>query len=421
MYTGLKIRLYHLLRASERYTKTDMIYLMRGGFWSGVSQTAYIPLAIGLSVAFANLVSPEVYGTYRFVLSLASIIGVFALTGVDLAIPQAVARGYEGMLRSGFATYMRWGWVTFAAAGVGALYYLLNGNTVLGYSLLIIGVCTPLFSGASLYGEYLSGRKEFRLAAMFSILQLVFTTAAVFTTILLSPDVLTLIAVYFVSHTLSALALYLYVSWRFRPNDATDPESERFGLHLSATNILGTVADQLDKVLVFHFFGAAQLAIYAFATAIPEYLRGSTKVFTTLAVPKYAIRDRASFDNTMIGKTIVLTLTLGLVVVAYMLAAPYIFELLYPRYLESIPYSQVYALVILAGAGSIPMATLLSQRAVREQYTQSVVNNLVRIGLLLVLSYVYGLWGIIFARVLSRLFGFSLGTMLAWKMAKDAE
>ena len=88
--------LYRILRWSERYTRTDMVYLAKGGFWTGVKRVFGIPLGIGLSIALANLLTPEDFGVYKFVLAFAGIITAFSLTGMSTAVMQAVAQGYEG-------------------------------------------------------------------------------------------------------------------------------------------------------------------------------------------------------------------------------------------------------------------------------------------------------------------------------------
>ncbi|HVM58715.1 MAG TPA: oligosaccharide flippase family protein [Candidatus Paceibacterota bacterium] len=403
MYSTLKERFVALLRWTERYTKTDMVYLTKGSFWIAVGQVVYVPTALLLSVAFANLVPKDVYGTYRFILSLASIVGVFALTGVDTAIPQAVARGYEGAVRQGFRTYLKWSWMMIAAGGVLAAYYLFHGNTTIGYAILIAGVTLPVFSGASLYSEFLIGRREFRVNALLSIFQTLFPAVIMLATMLLVPDTLALITAYFVGTMVSALLLYFFVIRRYHPNARIDPESTRFGFHVSFANFLAVTADQLDRLLVFHFFGAAQLAEYSFAIAIPEYLRSATKAVNTLATPKYAVRERVSFRHTILQKTFLLVGGLAIVALAYALSAPFIFRVFYPHYLASIPYSQVYALAILGGGTMLSNAALTAQRAVREQYLTVTANNTVRIVLLIVLTLYFGLWGTIVARILGKL------------------
>ena len=88
------------LRWSQKYTKTDMLYLASGSFWYVAGQVITSLSTLALAVAFANLVSPEVYGTYKYVLSLAGIFSIASLPGISTAIARAVARGNESVIHA---------------------------------------------------------------------------------------------------------------------------------------------------------------------------------------------------------------------------------------------------------------------------------------------------------------------------------
>src|SRR5689334_12787395 len=78
---ALMARAERLLRWSERYMKTDMVYLAKGSFWLTLGQVAASASGLLLVIGFANLLPKEVYGTYKLILSLAGIIASFSLTG----------------------------------------------------------------------------------------------------------------------------------------------------------------------------------------------------------------------------------------------------------------------------------------------------------------------------------------------------
>ena len=78
----IKIKAYNLLRWSEKWTKTDMIYLARGGFWLTLGQVISSLSAFLLAIAFANLLPKETYGEYKYILSIASILAIPTLTGM---------------------------------------------------------------------------------------------------------------------------------------------------------------------------------------------------------------------------------------------------------------------------------------------------------------------------------------------------
>lgn len=69
LHMHLKTRIHALLRSSERYFKTDMVYLAKGGSWLFSAQVLSGALSFILAIAFANLVPKEAFGTYKYVLS----------------------------------------------------------------------------------------------------------------------------------------------------------------------------------------------------------------------------------------------------------------------------------------------------------------------------------------------------------------
>ena len=99
-------------------------------------------------------------------LSIAGIVGVFTLTGMNTAIVQAVARGFDGALKIGALIKLRWSIGVTLAASVVALYYFINDNNMLAISFLIVGTFAPFLESFKLYNSFLIGKREFRASAM---------------------------------------------------------------------------------------------------------------------------------------------------------------------------------------------------------------------------------------------------------------
>src|SRR3989344_4903049 len=121
-------KLYTVLRGLEKYTKADMVYLAKGGFWITFGQSFSTLLSLVLIIAFANLLPKETYGTYRYILSLASIFNVFTLTGMNSAVARAVAIGHEGALRTSVKYQLKWNLLMLVAFFTLGGYYLANGD-----------------------------------------------------------------------------------------------------------------------------------------------------------------------------------------------------------------------------------------------------------------------------------------------------
>ena len=188
----------------------------------------------------------------------------------------------------------------------------------------------------------------------------------------------------------------------FDPNNETDPESISYSKHLSLINIIATIANNIDGILVFHYLGAANLAIYSFATAMPEQIKGWIKNLSTLAMPKFSEKSRDQIGQGILYKTAIFGLATALIVLLYVIVAPFIFSIFFPKYLASTAFSQVFAISLISTINLIPQTALQAQSAKQELYTLTIYSSVIQIIILVVMVYYFGLWGAIWARVITR-------------------
>jgi O-antigen/teichoic acid export membrane protein len=261
----------------------------------------------------------------------------------------------------------------------------------------------------------LSGRKAFKGLSVLRILRTFFIFIGLFTAILLTDNPLYLIAVYFFLNTFSALFLFNLVLKTNKPNAVEDPETHALSKHLSVMNLLATVADQIDDVLVFHYLGPIQLAIYNYAVAIPNNLAGFVKQIGGLATPKYVTKDKKEVQNTLLQKSFILFCLSLPVAILYIIASPYIFEWLFRQYEASVVYSQVYSVTLLMSA-VLPLAFLEAHTAIKEKYKLNVFSNVFKLAAIFIGIAVWGIWGAIFARIISKFFGVSLAFFFAKRL-----
>ena len=396
----LRQKAYAFLRWSERYFKTDMVYLGSGGFWLFFGQGAGILSSLILAIGFANLLPPEEYGNYKYVLSVASVIGGFTLTGLTTAINRAAARGSEGTLRYGFKKMLLWsGAATMLSCGA-ALYYFMRENTFLAYSFLIIGATSPLISAASLYRPFLIGKKEFRQASVSGMLQSTIPAFSVLTMLLIQAPLLVLIATYFFSNAIVVYLLYRTAAKK-ASNNAVEPNTDHLGKHLSIMGLATAVSGKIDSILVFQLLGGAELALFSLATKIPDTIRGALKNVDALAMPKFAHKTKEEMKRAVWSKTVITFFATIVITGAYFVTAPFIFSTLFPQYIEVFPYTQVYAFIL-------PLSFLLaaayfdSQAIVRERYVITFTDIATRIIFSFIGIYFFGVWGAIIAHILNR-------------------
>lgn len=400
----LKDRFILFLRWSERYTKTDMVYLTHGGLWAGIAQV----ISSGALFLFAFVVShylpKEVYGEYKYILAVVGLLGTLSLSGLGSAVLQSVSAGHEGSLYVGFWTNIRWSAAVFLGSLTLALYYLIGGNTTLAFGILIGGCLSPILTSANLAGSFLVGKKDFKHYALyFGIIETLLSMGSLIFTIFLTQNTLILVGVYFLSNTLATLWLYRRVIRMYAPKkDNHDPGMLLYSKHLSFMNILLGIAGSIDEVLTFHFLGPAQLAIYSFAIAIPDQIKGPIKTLQLMLQRNYTVRPDHEIQAGMRHKSIVIFISTLLIISLYVVSAPFIYRTFFPEYTTAALYSQVYALS-LVGFAFLPAGSyLVAKKRVREQYLSNTIVSILQILILVAGVTMWGLWGMIAARILTR-------------------
>jgi O-antigen/teichoic acid export membrane protein len=414
---AIKSKIYTLLRRSETIFKTDMIYLVKGGSWLGLSQIITIATGFGLSLAFTNLLSPETYGIYKYVLSIVSLLLITTLNGVDSAVTQSVARGFDGTLALGVRTKIKWGlFGSLGSVGV-ATYYYIQGNTVLAIAFIISAFFIPFIESFDLYNALLNGKKLFKKFSNWNSIKKIIPTGLLITTLYLTSNLFIILSVYFLSALILNIWFFNKTTNDLLSNNLIDPDSMSFGKHLSVLNILSTLATELDKILVFHYLGAVQLAVYTIALAPVDQIKGILKNLNALAFPKFAEQKTIAIKETLAKKTTLLTIGSSVIIGVYIILAPLFFKLFFPKYIESVIYSQVLAFTLIGAIISGFLYTILEARAHTKGLSFfNISTNILNLTILFPLVYYFGIWGAIGARGVSRFTSAIVAYLLVQRM-----
>jgi O-antigen/teichoic acid export membrane protein len=405
----------NILKRGTSIFETDLHYVVKGSFWIVSAQALASFTSFFLAIAFAHFLSKEDYGNYKYILSVAGLISAISLSGLSTSIVQSVARGFENIFNKSFWLNIKWSiGMILTAIGISG-YYFVQKNYLLGSSMLVVALLAPIVNGSLLYRSFLNGKKEFRATSLYNSILTIVPALAVFGTMVYFPNPFWIVLVYFGSNALVAGFIHFYVRAKWKPNKQIDPESDTYSKHLSAINILDMIATNLDKVILFQHLGATSLAMYSFATAIPEQIRNLFKAIPTLAVPKLAEKTNEDIQKVIYKKIFKLFLITIPVIILYYFAAPFIYRLIFPQYIEAIVFSQVFAIILLM-EGGLSGSVFEARMAIREQYILNVASNVVKIVLLYILMILYGIWGVIFARIISRFIGFGIALYLLRKL-----
>lgn len=414
MINFLKEKSISVLKWSEQYTKTDMIYLAKGGFWLSLSQSVSSLCALILSIAFANLLPKESFGIYKYVLSVCSILMIPSLNGIFTSFNRSVAMGNEGDLKDGLKTQIKWSLIGSALSIIISIYYLFHHNQILFFCFLIVAAFLPIFSNFNIYNSLLSGRKKFRLLSLFGISELILGLIVIIISLLFTKNPVLIILAYFISYSLIRVILLFRTLKKYPPNENKDPEMISYGKRLTAMRVIGEIYKYLDKVLIFHYIGAIELAIYAIATSAPAQINNLISQIGTLAFPKYAQADKERARKSLKSKILILGLLSIVAFIIYIIIAPFVFKLIFPKYPEAIIYTQIFAISLLAIPALIPSTFLYAQKETKKLYKANIFMPIINIAILFI-SVQFGLMGVIIGKIFNSFLNFIFLTYLTKK------
>jgi O-antigen/teichoic acid export membrane protein len=416
MVNKLKNSTYKFLRKSQKFTGTDNVYLATQGSYLIIGNIISTAASFLLAIAFARLLPKEIYGQYRYVLSVVGLIAIASLQGINNAIIRGVAKGFEGVLKKGFKTKLKWSLLgSLASIGV-AIYFWVQGNIELTISFLIVAVFLPLFKSGEVYQSYLDGKKLFGKRVTYTTIIRVLSAAALILALFLTKNLIILILVYFLSYSILRLFFFSWIIRKMKPNKTDDPPTISYGKHLSFMGIIGLIAMQLDKVLLFHLVGPVQLAVYSFATLPIEYLKGPLQHIQELALPKLSIRSKTEIKKSLPKKLLKASFLIGIMIIIYIVIAPYIYKIFFPQYVDSVFYSRLFSLTLLFFPMAMIRTSFQAQMMIKELYRINIISPLIQIILLLILTPLYGVLGAVAAILLSHVFYFFLAWFFFKKM-----
>lgn len=399
---NLRNKAYRLLRGSDNFFKTDMVYLAKGGFWLNVVTVSNFLSSFLLLYIFGNFLDSTTYGTYRYFLSFYAILTVFTLGGFNTAVTRSVAQGYEGDFYRAFRFQFTAGGVVALVTMSIALYYFLNGNTLLSTGFLIMAFALPLMESLDLYQGFLSGKRLFRTLAIVNIVSNIVSTIALLVAVMVSTSVVAILAVYFVSW----IMVKMFFFFRIRKDilrENVSPGFFRLGTRFSLVNMASGISLYIDRILLFHFTGPHEVAVYSFAAAPAEQIKGFFKNLSSLILPKLSIRNEKEIMSGLGRKIFTMIMVIVPIIIVYVLIIPKIFSWFFPQYLESVGLSQVY-IVSLLGLLIVPMNMAMSAiPKTRALLAANTISPFLSIPVTYLLIGTMGLWGAVWAKLATRM------------------
>lgn len=404
-----------LVSEIDKRLQLDIRYYVRNSAYLIIVEGVTVLLGLASSIAFARLLPREIYGQYNYILSILGILAISTLTGMNTAITQAVARGYDGVLTQGTKVRIKWGFLGSIAAFSIGVYYYFNGSLPLAMCFMIAAPLLPFFYSFATFNPFLEGKKNFKEASKYQGIIKFVSVSAVIAAVYYSRDIVWIFVTYF-SSILLLQAYFYWTTAKSIDNKNRDEAAIPFGKHMSLMNVIPTVRQHFDKIIVGALLGFSDLAIYTIAVIITEYVKRLVKIVASLIFPKVAVMEEKKAYAETKKRLAYLTIGFAAICGVGIALCPYIIPLLYSgKYLDSVFYAQLlFISIMVVTPGTILLQVLAAQKKVKSLYIVNTSFPLLEIVLLVLLIPHLGILGAVFAKLASRLYH----TAITWLLTR---
>ena len=381
--------------------RTDIRYLYREGSAIGIGYFVSVFSGVILAFTIANILDPSEYGIYKYLLSLAGVVGALTLTGFSASLTRSIAKGFDGTFFSAVRSQLRWSLIAVVVGLAIAIYYLINDALFFGLVILAVSLLIPFRDLGLLSDGYLNGRELFKFKTIVNAKRVITTTFFVLAVAYFSREVYLIVFSQFLFETIGLLIIFFYALKKF-PLRNKSADDVSYGKHLSVLDIIQRLFAQADKVLVFQLFGAVAVASYSIALMPVLQLFSMTKVIRTLIAPRLSKRTFTEIHATILHKVIALLLVSGVIAIVYYFFTPILYTYLLPKYTHIVPLAQIATIILLFSPQALFGQILVAQKCKRELYYSTMFQNIFFVVFIGVGAYLGGMSGALVGFVVSR-------------------
>jgi hypothetical protein len=214
---------------------------------------------------------------------------------------------------------------------------------------------------------------------------------------LINPTLLSIVGTYFGTHLLMVYVLHRVTLNKIPPNDKVDKELVPYAKHITAMALVGALTSQLDKFILFIFFGPVSLANFWIASVVPQECGRLISIVTSTFFPRM-VRDSTQMALHTVKKLFFSFFVVTVVGAAvYYFFAPVIFNLLLPAYTESIGMSTWLMLAYAVIPHVFVWNIFTANKMIKELYWYSIGEPVLVVGLYGLLIPFFGVWGLVYA------------------------
>lgn len=328
--------------------KLDLNYFLKSGTWTSLSMILDILLGLFLSFAIANYLDKTMAGKYFFTLSIIGIFSIFSLNGFTTIATNK-------FLKKDYSLYLKGTLIRIFGSIIGAfflfiagIYTYLKGMEI--WPFLIISGIFIIGNNFNYYLKKLYSENNFKKISLYLILRsLFYYLITIYLIIFSNLELIYILSIFLLLQVLIDFIFYIIEYQDIKKlekknkNEKIEKKDLKDGFLFSFNELFQKISVNLDKVLIPIIFDLKLLAIYSIALIIPKSIN---QVFNQMSFYLFYKKLQNKTFTSVKNKVYLFigVISLGCIFLIFIL--PFVFEILFPEYQESLFYTQILIFLI---------------------------------------------------------------------------
>ena len=352
-------------------------------------------------------VPQEIVGHYHFVLSVVALVSITSLPGMRTAVVQAMARGQAGF----FKVATRYCFLGSSLGSaillvIAAYHYIWLNDFIMAVAFVIAACLNPAAKGFMLWKTSYAGEERFKMLSVLNTVGTLITSSFLMLSVLFYTDShVVLLAIALIVPALQNLILTAYEFQRHKSSTEAEDDLRVYGIKSSKYHILPVIAGEIDRISIYSFISASELALYNVAMKIPEIFKTLIRNLGTVIMPKLARMPSYSQKLNRYFTMVSTVLLVLIVIFSFTILDEIFYWLTPPEYHSALIYAQALLFTFAVGNyGFLKGRYIYAQKNIESNKKISIASNIIKITLMPVMVFFFQVWGAIFTIFAQRLF-----------------
>lgn len=361
-------------------------------------------VSLGIAIAASSVIARSLersdYGMVQYVLGMAATLSILSLPGFSTVLTQEVALGndsaiYDVMRRRLLSSSL----MCLVLLAMAAYVAIVTAQPSMAMAFVVAALASPVAYSIDVTG-FLVAKRDYHRLSMYPMAAQACIAATTIVAALTVHDAIAIVAANFLTQALYAIVTYWLVLRAYSPKyRVLNADARRFGVRLTGASLVASVTYRVDMLIVGAFIGLPELAVLALGRQFYDKMRLVMEPVTTLFVPRLYAHSRREAYMFSLKVLLAVSILLGAAVTVLSLAMPWVFRLLYPGYLDAVPYAVALLFAYVLSVPNTIFQNLLNyeRRAGQVARSLAISNGLYLVSLPFLLMAM-GVWGVVVAR-----------------------